>query len=104
MCFYFTALTTLPSVRAIKMQFFEKCQSTCQKSATKNESSGCEKGKIIMNLSFNPLHYLASQPFLNNTKIVNFEPLIQENSIYKAVFISQYKNSIWQPPKIISSL
>ena len=30
-CFYLFALTTLPSVRAIKMQFSEKCQSSCQK-------------------------------------------------------------------------
>jgi starvation-inducible outer membrane lipoprotein len=31
LCFYLFALTALPSVRAIKMQFSEKCQSTCQK-------------------------------------------------------------------------
>ena len=54
-CFYLFALTTLPSVRAIKIQFSEKCQSSCQKNTSNNqEPSGCEKGKIIMNLS----HYL----------------------------------------------
>ena len=92
---------TLPSVRAIKMQFSEKSQSICQNSNSKTgEPSGCEKGKIIMNLSFNPVHYETSQSFLNPNKTTFVEIVTQENITYKKVFISQYKSSIWQPPKI----
>ena len=70
--FYIIALTTLPSVRAIKMQFSEKCESVCKKNESKkDESSGCEKGKIIMNLSFNPVHCEISQSFLNSNKQIN---------------------------------
>ncbi|MBM6499357.1 hypothetical protein [Flavobacterium macrobrachii] len=103
LCFYLFALTTLPSVRAIKMQFSEKCQSTCQKmNSDKEEQSGCEKGKIIMNLSFNPVHYETSQSFSTCAKIIFVDVSHKENNSYKEVFISQYKNSIWQPPKIFS--
>lgn len=101
LCFYLVALTTLPSVRAMKIQFSEKHQSSCQKNNTKTgEPSGCEKGKIIMNLSFNPVHHTISQSFLNTDKISFIEIPGKGNIIYTAVFISQYKNSIWQPPKI----
>lgn len=99
-CFYLFALTALPSVRAIKMHFSEKCQSSCQKmNPKKGEPSGCEKGKIIMNLSFNPVHYVTSQSFFN-IKATFIELVKKESSTYKKVFIWQYKNSIWQPPKI----
>jgi hypothetical protein len=102
-CFYLFALTTLPSVRAIKIQFSEKCQSSCQKNTSNNqEPSGCEKGKIIMNLSFNPVHFETSQSFSNNSKFAFAEIATEENIAYKNVFISKYKNSIWQPPKIFS--
>jgi hypothetical protein len=102
-CFYLFALTTLPSVRAIKMQFFEKCQSSCQKNTSNDqEPAGCAKGKIIMNLSFNPVHFETSQSFSNNLKFAFAEIATEENIAYKNVFISNYKNSIWQPPKIFS--
>jgi hypothetical protein len=101
--FYLTALTVLPSVRAVKMQFSEKCHSTYQNDNSKNqEPTGCEKGKIIMNLSFNPVNYITHQFSSINTKIVFIEIENKENIIYKEVFISQYKSSIWQPPKIFS--
>jgi hypothetical protein len=103
LCFYLFALTALPSVRAIKMQLSEKCQSTCQKmNADKEEQSGCEKGKIIMNLSFNPVHYITSNKLINNDKVEFIEIIDEETTIYREVIISQYKNSIWQPPKIFS--
>ncbi len=100
-CFYLFALTTLPSVRAIKMQFSDNYQSSCQKNTSNNdEPSGCEKGKIIMNLSFNPVYYETSKSLSYNKKNVFFQIAKEENIIYKKVFISQYKGSIWQPPKI----
>jgi hypothetical protein len=103
LCFYLTALTVLPSIRAIKMQLSEKCQSTCQKMNSDNdEQSGCEKGKIIMNLSFNPVHYISSNKVTNNDKIEFIEVIVKDPIVYREVFISNYKNSIWQPPKIFS--
>jgi hypothetical protein len=102
-CFYLFALTTLPSVRAIKMQFSEKCQSSCQKDNSNNEEpTGCEKGKIIMNLSFNPVCYETSQLLSHNKKNDFIQIIKEENITYKKVFICQYKGSIWQPPKIFS--
>jgi hypothetical protein len=102
-CFYLFALTALPSVRAIKIQFSEKCQSSCQKNTSNNqEPAGCEKGKIIMNLSFNPVHFETTQSFFNNSKFAFAEIATEEKIAYKNVFISKYKNSIWQPPKIFS--
>ena len=102
-CFYLFALTALPSVRAIKMQFSENCQSSCQKNTSNSEEpSGCKKGKIIMNLTFNPVHYETSQSFSNNSKFAFAKIAIEENIAYKKVFIPQYNGSIWQPPKIFS--
>lgn len=102
-CFYLFALTALPSVRAIKMQFSDKSQSSCQKNNSNNqESSGCEKGKIIMNLSFNPVYYETSQSFYKSKKNIFIQIDKEENITYKKVFIAQYKSSIWQPPKIFS--
>lgn len=102
-CFYLFSLTALPSVRAIKMQFSEKCQTSCQKNNSNNqEPSGCEKGKIIMNLSFNPVYYETSQSLCISKKNIFIQITKEENITYKKVFISQYKGSIWQPPKIFS--
>lgn len=102
-CFYLFALTALPSVRAMKMQFSEKCQSTCNNGNSETgKSSGCDKGKIIMNLNFNPVHYETSKSIFNCSKIDFIDLACKENNSYKEVFISQYKSSIWQPPKIIS--
>lgn len=83
------------------MQFSEKCQSSCQKNTSNNqEPAGCEKGKIIMNLSFNPVHFEISQSFSNYAKFAFAEITTKESIANKNVFISEYKNSIWQPPKI----
>lgn len=101
-CFYLFALMALPSVRAMKMHFSEKCQSSCQKNNPETgEPSGCDKGKIIMNLSFTPVHYILSQIIFTNDKIAFNATVEKANSTYEKVFISQYKSSIWQPPKII---
>lgn len=101
LCLYLTILTVLPSVKAVKMQFVEKCQSSCQKNNPDNNTSGCEKGKFIMNLNFSPVQFINAQ-WIQNTSITQlFESPKKENSGYEKVFISKYKNSIWQPPKLI---
>lgn len=101
LCLYLITLTVLPSVKALKMQFVEKCQSADQQNSANHETSGCEKGKFVMNLNFSPVQFINEQ-FLQNTSIVLLlESIKKENLSYEKVFISKYKNSIWQPPKII---
>jgi hypothetical protein len=100
LCFYLTILTALPSVRVMKMEFFEKNQSSCK---TNNDSqSSCERGNVIMNLNFSPSQCINAQfiPFI--LVIPLFEPIKKEKSNYEKIFISQYISSIWQPPKFIS--
>lgn len=103
LCFYLTILTALPSVRVLKMQFIKKNQSACSTTNTNdNSQSSCEKGNFIMNLNFSPTQCIKEQfiPFVSVTPL--FETIKKEKSNYEKIFISQYFNSIWQPPKIIS--
>ncbi|CAM4257037.1 hypothetical protein [Flavobacterium terrigena] len=99
-CFYLTALMALPSVRVIKMQLSETCKSS---SCDNNdfESGCCEKGKIIMSLSFTPVNYLQSKLYKAPVKTVVITSK-KEKIYYQENLISKYQNSIWQPPKIIS--
>lgn len=101
--FYLLALTILPSVRAVKLYFHEKCESGYNaKILNKQENSSCEKSKIIMSLSFEPLKYETANSFDIISTIPFLEISKKEIAIYKEVFISQYNISIWQPPKIIN--
>lgn len=100
-CFYLTALMALPSVRIIKMQLSETCKSSsCNKSNFEN-GGGCEKGKIIMSLSFTPVNYLQSKLYKAPVKTITITSK-KEKIYYRENLISKYQNSIWQPPKIIS--
>lgn len=100
---YIMALTALPSVRAIRITFVGKCKAaTEQKAADTADPAGCQKGKIIMTLNFSPIQYF-------NAPMVHSEPysyalasVKKERLTYHKVFIDQYHNQIWQPPKIIS--
>lgn len=98
LCFYFSALTVLPSVRAVKMYFSENCTINTEKGTP----TGCEKGKIIMNLNFNPVQFVASAINLKSEKADYFEIRNSEVTRFVKVFIAQYKSAIWQPPKIFS--
>ena len=100
-CFYLTALMALPSVRVIKMQLSETCKSSsCNKSNFEN-GGGCEKGKIIMSLSFTPVNYIQSKLYIAPIKTIVITSK-RDKIYYKENLISKYQNSIWQPPKIIS--
>lgn len=91
----------LPSVRVIKMQLSETCKSSsCSKSDFKS-GGGCEKGKIIMSLSFTPVNYLQSKLYKSPLKTVVISSK-KDKIYYQENLISKYQNSIWQPPKIIS--
>ena len=61
LCVYLLLLVALPSVRAMKMLVSENCEQTCHKSGS--ESSGCEKGKIIMSLNFSPVQFIGELDF-----------------------------------------
>jgi len=93
-------LTALPSVRAMKLQFIGQCQSHCTKEMQKTtEPGGCEKGKIIMSLSFNPVQYTTTTWIPATTTLV--VPTTKEQiTSFKKVFLSRFKDAIWQPPKI----
>lgn len=101
-CFYFTTLTALPSIRVIKMHLHEKCHSSgCTNNSKKKTSdNGCQKEKCILSLSFN------ASAFVVFNQVYNFKSLIipiekPEKSHYHKNFISKYTVSIWQPPETI---
>jgi hypothetical protein len=93
---YLMALTTLPSVRAMKMFVNQECQNTCHNAEASN--SGCEKGKIIMNLNFSPVQFVAELDFKPEISFSEFK-IEKEKSNYEKIFISIYQHSIWHPPK-----
>lgn len=101
-CFYLFALTALPSVRAIKIQFSEKCQSSCQKNPCKKEMpSGCNKEKCVLNLNFNTGQFLVSKvqyEFFRNS----FELEKQNIISFEKRITSNYSYTIWQPPEIVT--
>jgi hypothetical protein len=92
-------ITVLPSVRAIKLLVAQNCETTCHNSQT--TSSGCEKGKIVMNLNFSPSQFVPEISLKNIILIPAFYSE-KEKSNYEKIFISHYYISIWQPPKIIN--
>ena len=96
LCFYLLLLVTLPSVRAVKMLASENCEQTCNKSGS--ESSGCEKGKIIMSLNFSPVQFVAELDFSPEILSPEFNTE-KEKSNYEKIFIPKYQHSIWHPPK-----
>lgn len=100
-CFYYTALTALPTFSVVKKHFADKCQKfTTERSAEKSASyPGCQKEKCLLNLTFNGSSFVVFnqdyvfKPFYNLSKQL-------QKSNYNENFISQYKVNIWQPPKI----
>ncbi len=96
LCFYLLLLLTLPSVRAMKIFASENCEQTCHNSNT--ESSGCEKGKVIMNLNFSPTQFVAEISLKEIILIPDFYTE-KEKSNYEKIFIPKYQHSIWHPPK-----
>ena len=100
LCFYLLLLVTLPSVRAMKMLASENCEQTCNKSGS--ESSGCEKGKIIMSLNFSPVQFVSEFNFKPEITFSEFQ-IDKEQSNYEKIFISKYQHSIWHPPKFFIS-
>ena len=96
LCFYLLLLLTLPSVRAMKMFVSQECQNTCHNAEESN--SGCEKGKVIMNLNFSPTQFVAEISLKEIILIPDFYTE-KEKSNYEKIFIPKYQYSIWHPPK-----
>lgn len=92
-------LTILPSVRAMKMFVNQNCETLCHN--FENPSSGCEKGKIVMNLNFSPTQFVTEISLKEIILIPDFYTE-KKKSNYEKIFISHYHISIWQPPKIIN--
>lgn len=93
---YLMALTTLPSVRAMKMFVSQKFHNTCHNAEESN--SGCEKGKVIMNMNFSPSQFVTEISLKESILVSDFYTE-QEHSIYEKKFISKYQHFIWHPPK-----
>ncbi|WP_320814468.1 hypothetical protein [Flavobacterium sp.] len=93
---YLIALTALPSVRAVKLQFGNNCEQKCNNS----EQKKCENGKFVMSLNFSPLQFINEYSSDLNFELFDFE-LKKETSFYEIFFNSNYLNSIWDPPKLL---
>lgn len=88
LCFYLLLLQTLPSVRAMKMFVNQECQTTCHNAEESN--SGCEKGKVIMNLNFNPTQFVAEISLKETILIPDFYTEKEKSNYEK--FLSQIIN------------
>lgn len=99
LCFYFNALTILPTVRALKVHFTEKQQMSCNSSKSEKEPvKSCEKEKCLLSYSLNSptfLVFISSYTF-TNTLILTSK---KETTLYHKNFISNYIEIIWQPPE-----
>lgn len=100
LCFYFSALTALPTVKVMKEHFVGKCQTNCEKSSTPKDhsESGCQKDKCLLNLVVNNFNFvLFNQSFLIKTVFYPFKKL--EETLFHTNLISNYNVNIWQPPE-----
>jgi hypothetical protein len=93
---YLIALTALPSVRAIKLQFGNCIEQSC----TNSEQNECENGKFVMGLNFSPVQVVTELNYSFKAILPDYK-LKKETSFYEAYFVSNYQNSIWHPPKFL---
>lgn len=91
-CIYILALTVLPTVRAIKHDYIAKCQSSKEKS--------CEKSKFIMNLNFSPIQFINELSVLIKSSLHLLISNSTVNLVYNKIFIDNFQNYFWKPPKI----
>lgn len=92
---YLAALFTLPSVRALKLQF----NSSCTKTINTNNHKDCAMGQDIMGLTFTPLQIINKITFDFKSYFIKLASK-KINSFYDAFFVSTYLNEVWNPPKI----
>ncbi len=94
---YLMALTSLPSVRVVKMLVSSNAENSCHNTT----ANGCEKSKIIMSFNFSPTQYVAEISLKEIIIIPDFY-IEKEKSNYEKFFIPKHQASIWHPPKIIN--
>lgn len=92
---YLAALFTLPSVRALKLQF----NSSCTKTINTNNHKDCAMAQVIMGLSFTPLQIINKITFHFKSYFIKLASK-KINSFYDEFFVSTYLNEVWNPPKI----
>ena len=98
-CFYFNVLSILPSVKVVKVLFFEKIEKKCTNSISDcNPIKECERENCLLNYSINSPVFLvfhSSYNFISSKIFIHKN----ENIAYHKNFISKYKATIWQPPE-----
>ncbi|MDR7210241.1 hypothetical protein J2W48_002181 [Flavobacterium piscis] len=96
---YFSILTSLPTVRVIKMHLSEKCNNSCGESKSKKDAStGCPKQKCILTLNFSSGSFIVfNSNYTVPKNFISFERRI--NVLYNNNLIDKYNSAIWQPPE-----
>ena len=99
LCLYIIMLTVLPTVRIVKMHYALKSESACQKNIAVHNSMpyGCQKEKCILN--FNIGLFIINQIEFVFKKDHNFESISEQKLFFEKELISNYYNTIWQPPE-----
>lgn len=94
--FYFSLLIAIPTLKVVKSQF--ECESSCSKERKDSMPKSCEKEKCILNFNFSAGQFIVEQiQYINFSNILKIE---REKALaYPEIFISNYKNNIWHPPK-----
>lgn len=94
--FYVMTLTTLPSVRAIKLWMGHSCEKM------ELDKPDCEKSKFIMSLQFNPMQII-NEFFFHSISFYDLHNTPTKKSYYETLFIQKYQHNIWHPPKFFIS-
>jgi len=99
LCFYLIGLTFLPSVRAIKMTYFESCQMSCSSNDSDSDlPNGCGKEKCLLNFNLNSATFLVFNTDYQLPK--EFVCLtLKEKILYHNNLTSNFNVTIWQPPE-----
>jgi hypothetical protein len=94
---YFLFLLAIPTLKVVKSEL--GCKNSCCKEQKSEIPKGCQKEKCLFNLSYSTGHFIVQQI----QKIVlhdSFATISKNDLSYEKVFIPNYKNSIWHPPKV----
>jgi hypothetical protein len=96
--FYFLILIAIPAIKVVKSQLESNCSAICHKENRSVNPKGCQKGKCILNFNFGTGQFIVQQ-IQSVSFNTDFEIADKDNLSYEKVFIANYKNIIWHPPK-----
>ncbi|MGV7106148.1 hypothetical protein [Flavobacterium sp. U410] len=91
--FYFFAITLLPSVRALRLQYGSKLEQKC------NHEETCEMGKLVADLNFSAVQFVKEMTIVPKEYFVSEYSQEQQQFFYVLFVKSPLENSIWRPPK-----